>query len=62
MLSIFHCNFLDEAYIFLRLDLRQLKLECLNCRKSDIRTNSPCCNVLLWASFGFLQVYQQKRV
>ena len=29
---------------------------------SDIRTNSPCCSVLLWTSFCFLQVNQQKYV
>ena len=46
----------------LRLDLPQLKLECLNCQKSDISTNSPCCTVLLRTSFSFLQVNQQKRV
>ena len=48
--------------IFLRLDLPQLKLECRNCQKSDIRTNSPCCSVLLRASFYFLQVNQQECV
>ena len=62
MLSIFHVNYLDETYYFLRLDLPQLKLECLNCQKSDIRTNSPCCNVLLWPNVYFLQVNQQKRI
>ena len=46
----------------LKIRLAQLKLECLNCQKSDIRTNSPCCNVLLWSSFCFLQVNQQKRI
>ena len=62
MLSNFHVNFLDEAYILLGLDLPQLKLECLNCQKPDIRTNNLCCSVLLWTSFCFLQVNQQKRV
>ena len=32
MLSALSVNFLGEAYIFLRLDLPQLKLECLNCQ------------------------------
>ena len=57
LLSIFKWNFL-----FLRLDLPQLKLECLCCQKIDIRTNSPCSNVSPWASFCFLQGYQQIRV
>ena len=43
-----------------RLDLPQLKLDCLNCQKSDIRRNSPCSSLLLWTSFCFLQVNQQK--
>ena len=60
VLSIFHVNFLDEAQIFLRLDLPQLKLECLNCQKFDIRANSPCGSILLWTSF--LQVSQQKHI
>ena len=42
--------------IFLTLNLPQLKLECLNCQKSDIRTNSPWCSVLHWTSFCFLQI------
>ena len=42
------------------LDLLQLKLKSLNVQKFDIRTNSPCCSVLLWISFFFLQVNQQK--
>ena len=33
-----------------------------NLSKSDIRTNSRGCSVLLWTSFYFLQVNQQKRV
>ena len=57
---VFRVNFFNEAYIFLRLDLPQLQLESLNCQKSEIRTNSPCCSVLLWISFCFLQVNQQK--
>ena len=28
----------------------------------DIRTNSSCSNILLWASFCFLEVSQQKHV
>ena len=44
----------------LRLDLTLLKLVCLNCQKSNIRTNSPCYSVLLWASFCFLQFNHQK--
>ena len=28
----------------------------------DIKTNSPCFNILHWTSFWFLQVNQQKRV
>ena len=56
------CQFSWWSLIFLRLDLPQLKLECLNCQKSDIRTNSPYCNVLIWTSFCFLQVNQQKHV
>ena len=43
-----------------RLDLPQLKLDCLDCQKSDIRRNSPCSSLLLWTSFCFLQVNQQK--
>ena len=39
----------------------KLKLECLNCQNINIRTNSPCCSVLPWTSFCFLQVNQQKR-
>ena len=39
-----------------------MKLECLNCQKSDVRTNSTCCSVLLCTSFCFLQVNQQKHV
>ena len=49
--------------IFLiKIRLTSAKLECLNCQKSDIRTSSPYCSVLLWTSFCFLQVNQQKRV
>ena len=48
--------------IFLRLDLPQLKLECRNCQKSDIRRNSPGCSVLLPTNFCFMQVNQQERV
>ena len=44
----------------LRFDSPELKLECLNCQKSDIRTKNPCCSVLLWTSFCFQQVNQQK--
>ena len=44
------------------MDFPQLKLECLNCQRSDIWTNSPCCNVLLRTSFCFLQDLQYKRV
>ena len=62
MLSIFHVNSLDEAYMLLRLDLPQLKLEYLHCQKSVIRTNNPYHSFLLWTSFCFLQVSQQKRV
>ena len=62
MLSIFHVNSLDEAYMLLRLDLPQLKLEYLHCQKSVIRTNNPYRSFLLWTSFCFLQVSQQKRV
>ena len=47
---------------FLRLDLTCLKLERLNYKKSDIRTNSPCWSVLPWTSFCFPQVSQQNRV
>ena len=61
MLSNFHVSFLDEAYFFLILNLPQLKVECLSCQMVDIRTNSPYCSVLLWTSFCFLQVNQQKR-
>ena len=42
---------LYEAWIFLRLDLTQLKLECLNCQKFNIRTNNPCCSVYLGQGF-----------
>ena len=38
-----------------------MKLECLNCQKSNIRTNSPCCSVLPWTSFCLLRVNQEKR-
>ena len=31
-----------------------MKPEYLNCQKSDMRTNNPCCSVLLWTSFCFL--------
>ena len=40
----------------------QLKLKCLNSQKSDITTSSPCCSVLLWTGFCFLQVNQRKHV
>ena len=56
------CQFSWWSINFLKIDLPQLKLECLNCQKSDIRTNSPCCSVLLWTSFCFPQVNRQKRV
>ena len=55
---LFHVNFLEEVKF--SYDLTQLKLECLNCQKSIIRTNTPCCSVLPWTSFCFLQVNQQK--
>ena len=42
---------------FLRI---RLKLECLNCQMFDIGTNSSCCSVLLWTSFDFQPVNQQK--
>ena len=42
-------------------DVTQLKLECLNFQKSNVRTNTPSCCVLPWISFCFLQVNQQKR-
>ena len=53
MLSIFHANFLAEGYIFTRLDLPQLKLECLHCQKSNIRTKEQ---IALAPVFYFGQV------
>ena len=38
------------------------KILSKSCQNPDIRTNSPCCNVLLWTSLCFLPVNQQKRV
>ena len=63
MLSIFHANFLDEGEIFIRLDLPQLKLECLNCQKSNIRTKEQIALALVFTldKFCFLQANQQKR-
>ena len=55
-------NGLFMLSIFLTLNLPQLKLEFLNCQKSDIRTNSPSCSVLLWTSFCFPKGNQQKRL
>ena len=55
-------HFYLDRFIKTRLDLPQLKLECPNCQKSDIRTNSHCYSVLLWTSFCFLQINQQQRV
>ena len=60
-LYIFHVNFLGEAYIFLTLDLPQLN-QNVSTFKSLISEQYPCYNVLLWTSFCFLQVNQQKRV
>ena len=56
------CQFSRWSLNFSRLSLLQMKLECLNCQKSDVRTNSTCCSVLLCTSFCFLQVNQQKHV
>ena len=41
-------------------EFRLVTIGCLNCQNSDIRTNNPCCSVLLWTSLSFLQVNQQK--
>ena len=36
-------------------EIRMLKL-------SHIRTNNPCCSILLWTSFYYLQVNKQEHI
>ena len=52
------------SHLFIWTLLKQTSSSRKNLLKwhDDIRTNSSCCNVLLWASFCFLEVSQQKHV
>ena len=40
-------------YAYFKIDIQQLTKTCRKWH-DDIRTNSPCCNSLLWTSFLFL--------
>ena len=52
------------SHLFIWTLLKQTSSSTKNLLKwhDDIRKNSSCCNVLLWASFCFLEVSQQKHV
>ena len=52
------------SHLFIWTLLKQTSSSRKNLLKwhDDIRTNSSCSNVLLWASFCFLEVSQQKHV
>ena len=37
-----------------KIDIKLWTKTCPNCQNLRIKTNNPCCNILIWASFCFL--------
>ena len=56
------CQFPWWSLNILKIRLTSAEIRMSKLSKSDIRTNSPCCSLLLWISFCFLQVNQGKCV